>query len=84
MPNSLPGILAIAGLREIEITAKLVHPNILALYDCREAQRLLYYVMPYVEGESLRDRLIRETQLPIADTDSSRQVLEDGVRLCAS
>jgi hypothetical protein len=40
--------------------------------------------MPYVEGESLRDRLIRETQLPIADTDSSRQVLEDGVRLCAS
>ena len=54
-------------LREIEIAAKLIHPNILALYDCGEADGLLYYVMPYVEGETLRDRLTREKQLPIDD-----------------
>ncbi|NIM51751.1 MAG: protein kinase, partial [Gemmatimonadales bacterium] len=54
-------------LREIEIAAKLTHPNILSLHDCGEADGLLYYVMPYVEGESLRDRLNREKQLPIED-----------------
>ena len=47
-------------LREIEIAAKLHHPNILALYDCGEADGLLYYVMPYIEGESLRHRMARE------------------------
>jgi len=54
-------------LREIEIAAKLTHPNILSLYDCGEADGLLYYVMPYVEGESLRERLNRENQLPLED-----------------
>jgi serine/threonine-protein kinase len=54
-------------LREIEIAAKLTHPNILALYDCGEADRQLYYTMPFIEGESLRDRLTREKQLPIED-----------------
>ncbi len=54
-------------LREIEIAAKLTHPHILALYDSGEADGFLYYVMPYVEGESLRDRLNRERQLPIED-----------------
>jgi serine/threonine-protein kinase len=54
-------------LREIEIAAKLTHPNILSLHDCGEANSLLYYVMPYVEGESLRDRLKREKQLSIDD-----------------
>jgi serine/threonine-protein kinase len=54
-------------LREIEIAAKLTHPNILTLHDCGEADGLLYYVMPYVEGESLRDRLNRELQLSIED-----------------
>jgi serine/threonine-protein kinase len=54
-------------LREIEIAAKLTHPNILALYDCGEADGQLYYTMPFVEGESLRDRLNREKQLPIED-----------------
>ena len=54
-------------LREIEIAAKLTHPHILSLYDCGEANGLLYYVMPYVEGESLRDRLNRERQLSIED-----------------
>ena len=52
-------------LREIETTANLRHPHILPLYDSGQAGGLLYYVMPYVEGESLRDRLNREKQLPI-------------------
>jgi len=54
-------------LREIQIAAKLHHPHILPLYDSGAAADLLYYVMPYVEGESLRQRLDRETQLPLDD-----------------
>jgi len=54
-------------LKEIELTASLQHPHILPLFDSGSADGLLYYVMPYVEGESLRDRLTRETQLPVAD-----------------
>ena len=52
-------------LREIKITANLNHPHILPLLDSGEAGSFLFYVMPYVEGESLRDRLNREKQLPI-------------------
>jgi serine/threonine-protein kinase len=52
-------------LREIQLTANLQHPHILALYDSGEAAGFLYYVMPLVEGESLRDRLAREKQLPL-------------------
>jgi serine/threonine-protein kinase len=54
-------------LREIELAAGLQHPNILAVYDSGEANGTLYYVMPFVEGESLRDRLEREPQLPLDD-----------------
>jgi serine/threonine-protein kinase len=54
-------------LREIRVAANLQHPNILGLYDSGEANSLLYYVMPFIEGESLRDRLNREQQLPIHD-----------------
>src|SRR5881396_606009 len=54
-------------LREIEIAARLQHPHILPLYDSGSAAGFLYYVMPYVEEESLRDRLIREKQLPQED-----------------
>src|SRR5256712_8817809 len=54
-------------LREIEIAARLQHPHILPLYDSGAATGFLYYVMPYVEGESLRDRLTREKQLPQED-----------------
>ncbi len=54
-------------LREIRVAANLQHPNILALYDSGDADGSLYYVMPFVEGESLRDRLDRETQLTIPD-----------------
>jgi tetratricopeptide (TPR) repeat protein/TolB-like protein/predicted Ser/Thr protein kinase len=54
-------------LREIEIAAKLQHPNILPVYDSGEADGLLYYVMPFVEGESLRDRIVRGGPLPPAE-----------------
>ncbi len=54
-------------LTEIKTTAKLQHPHILPLIDSGEAAGLLFYVMPYVPGESLRDRLTREKQLPIDD-----------------
>src|SRR5207245_3187452 len=55
-------------LREIEIAARLQHPHILPLYDSGSATGFLYYVMPYVEGESLRDRLTREKQLSLEDS----------------
>src|SRR5436189_2910499 len=54
-------------LGEIQIAARLTHPHILPLHDSGEADGLPYYVMPYVEGESLRGRLIHERQLPIED-----------------
>jgi serine/threonine-protein kinase len=54
-------------LREIEIAAGLQHPHILPLYDSGQANGFLYYVMPYVEGESLRARLARERELPIPE-----------------
>ncbi|MGH7567612.1 MAG: protein kinase domain-containing protein [Gemmatimonadales bacterium] len=68
----LPPALALAVrvehfLREIQIAAKLTHPHILPLHDSGEGGGFVYYVMPYVEGESLRDRLNRERQLPVAD-----------------
>jgi len=67
----LPELAATLGgerfLQEIRVTAKLTHPHILTLHDSGEADGLLYYVMPYVEGESLRDRLKRERQLPVEE-----------------
>ena len=54
-------------LREIRLAARLQHPHILSVYDSGEASGLLWFTMPFVEGESLRDRLVRERQLPIAD-----------------
>src|SRR5438477_10761054 len=74
-----PGLASALGperfLREIETTANLRHPHILPLYDSGRTggqadgrtDDFLYYVMPLVEGESLRDRLNREKQLPIDD-----------------
>jgi serine/threonine-protein kinase len=64
-------------LREIKLAARLQHPNILAVYDSGDAGGILYYVMPYVEGESLRDRLEREPQLPLDDAiQLAREVAE--------
>jgi serine/threonine-protein kinase len=54
-------------LTEIQVTANLQHPNVLPLYDSGSGNGLLFYVMPFVDGESLRDRLNRERQLPIDD-----------------
>jgi eukaryotic-like serine/threonine-protein kinase len=54
-------------LAEIKTTANLQHPHVVPLHDSGESDGLLYYVMPFVEGESLRDRLTRERQLPIDD-----------------
>jgi len=54
-------------LREIETVASLTHPHILPIHDSGETAGLLYYVMPYVEGETLRGRLHREKQLPVED-----------------
>jgi eukaryotic-like serine/threonine-protein kinase len=51
--------------REIEVAAQLQHPHILPLHDSGEAGGFLYYVMPFVEGESLRDRLTRQGELPV-------------------
>ncbi|MEO8140038.1 MAG: serine/threonine-protein kinase, partial [Gemmatimonadota bacterium] len=51
--------------REIKFAAKLQHPNILGLFDSGEADGLLYYVMPFVYGESLRERLDRDNMLPV-------------------
>ena len=66
-----PELAAVLGadrfVVEIKTTAALQHPHILPLFDSGTADGFLYYVMPYVEGESLRDRLLREKQLPIAD-----------------
>jgi Tol biopolymer transport system component len=66
-----PEIAAVLGverfLSEIRVTAQLQHPNLLPLFDSGEAGGMLYYVMPYVEGESLRERLNREKQLRIDD-----------------
>ena len=53
--------------REIRMVAQFNHPHILSMYDSGESQGLLYFVMPYVDGESLRDRLAREKQLPVND-----------------
>jgi serine/threonine-protein kinase len=69
-----PELSAILGgerfLREVSIAAKLNHPHILALYDSGEAEEFLYYVMPYVEGESLREKLNREKQLSVDEAIS--------------
>jgi len=54
-------------LREIETTANLRHPHILPLYDSGDADGFLFYVMPFVEGDTLRDRLTSEKQLPLPD-----------------
>jgi len=66
-----PELGAILGverfLSEIKVTANLQHPNLLPLFDSGEAVGLLFYVMPYVEGESLRARLEREKQFPVED-----------------
>jgi len=67
-PDLAASVGAERFLREIRIAAGLTHPHILAVHDSGNADGLLYYVMPFVEGESLRDRLKREGPLPLGDS----------------
>jgi Tol biopolymer transport system component/tRNA A-37 threonylcarbamoyl transferase component Bud32 len=73
-----PDLGAVVGverfLSEIQVTANLQHPNLLPLFDSGAADHLLFYVMPYIEGESLRARLEREKQLPV----------DEAIRIAAS
>src|SRR5260370_40260284 len=74
-----PELAAVLGverfLSEIRVMAHLQHPHLLPLFDSGQADGLVYYVMPHVEGESLRDRLQREKELPLEDAlDSARAV----------
>ena len=66
-----PELAAVVGaekfLAEIETTAKLTHPHILPLFDSGEADGFLYFVMPYIEGDTLRDKIDREKQLSIEE-----------------
>ena len=52
-------------IREVDLSSKLSHPHIVPIFSAGEAGGLFYYVMPYVEGESLRHRLLRERKLPL-------------------
>jgi serine/threonine protein kinase len=67
-----PELAAVVGgerfLAEIETTANLTHPHILPLFDSGEVEGFLFYAMPYVEGESLRERLEKEKQLPVDES----------------
>jgi len=78
-----PELAAVLGaerfLREIHIAAQLNHPHILALHDSGDADGLLYYVMPYVEGDSLRQRLTRDGALPLSDALSIASEVADAL-----
>jgi serine/threonine protein kinase len=66
-------------LREIELTAGLTHPHILPLHDSGVANGVLYYVMPYIQGESLRDCLARQRRLPVEDAMRIARGLADAL-----
>ena len=78
-----PELSAVLGperfLAEIKLTAALQHPHILPLFDSGSADGLLFYVMPFVEGQTLRTRLAREHQLPIADATSIATEVADAL-----
>ena len=66
-PDLAAEVGAARFLREIQIAARLHHPHILPLYDSDQMDDLVFYVMPYVKGESLKQRIVRERQLPVSD-----------------
>jgi serine/threonine-protein kinase len=66
-------------LREIRIASRLTHPHILPVHDSGEADGLLFYVMPYVAGESLRDHIRRKGQLPLADAIRIAREVAEGL-----
>ena len=65
--------------REIKVLARLRHPFVLPLHDSGEAAGALYFVMPYIEGESLRGRLTRESTLPLEDVASIVRQIADAL-----
>lgn len=71
-------------LREIEVTAGLMHPNILPLYDSGIAGSLLYYVMPYIEGPTLRDHLVLRRRLPLEEALSISRGVADALAFAHS
>jgi len=79
-----PELAAIVGaerfLAEIKTTANLTHPNILPLFDSGEAGTFLFYAMPYVQGESLRERLDQEHQLAVEDAVQIAREVADGLQ----
>ena len=82
-----PELAAVVGaerfLAEIKTTANLQHPHILPLFDSGEADGLVFYVMPFIAGETLRDRLKRENQLPVRDDIRIAGEATDTLRLRA-
>ncbi len=78
-----PELAAVVGgerfLAEIKTTAKLQHPHILPLHDSGDADGFVFYVMPFVEGESLRDKLDREKQLGVQDSVAITQKVADAL-----
>src|SRR6188768_2598169 len=67
-PELAAGLGTDRFLREIEVAARLQHPAILPLHDSGQTDGWVYYIMPYVEGESLCDRLARQGELPVEET----------------
>src|SRR5215470_14291238 len=66
-PEASAGVSAERFRRETQLIAKLQHPNVVPLLSAGEADGMLYYVMPYVAGDSLRARMSRDGPLPVAD-----------------
>ncbi len=66
-------------VQEIKTTANLQHPHILPLFDSGEADSFLYYVMPFIDGETLRDKLNRETQLGIDEAVNITTAIADAL-----
>ena len=76
-PDLAADVGAVRFLHEIQIAARLHHPHILPLYDSDQADGLVYYVMPYIKSETLRQRLAREHQLPVSEAiQLAREVLD--------
>ncbi len=71
-------------LREIKIAANLTHPHILPLFDSGEAEGFLYYVMPYIKGDTLRERIDKEVELPVAEAVRIIREVTDALALAHS